>query len=178
MTVVFLGEINEHKGAFLLLDAWRQLADQPAGDRAELVLVGGGAVDEARARVRELGIADRVRVTGWMSPDEVRDLMRRAHVLALPSKFEGQPMAVLEAMAHGQCVVATDVGGVRELVGDCGVLLPRRDAASLAEALLEVVRDSGWRAELGRRAHRRVQERFDVNHTWRALDDIYQELTQ
>ena len=176
--VLFLGEVEDRKGAFLLLDAWSQLADGSFPGGADLVMAGGGAVAQARNRAEELGIADQVQVTGWVAPAQVEPLLSGSHVLVLPSTFEGQPMAVLEAMAHGLCVVATDVGGVSDLVDDCGVLLPVGDLASLVDALRHVISDTERRAKLGSRAFRRVQERFDVNLTWRALDALYEELAR
>jgi glycosyltransferase involved in cell wall biosynthesis len=176
--VLFLGEVEDRKGAFLLLDAWSQLADGPVRGGADLVMAGGGAVAKARNRAEELGIADQVRVTGWIAPAQVEPLLSDSHVLVLPSTFEGQPMAVLEAMAHGLCVVATDVGGVSDLVDDCGVLLPVGDLGSLVDALRDVVSDTERRAKLGSCAFRRMQERFDVNLTWRTLDELYEELAR
>lgn len=176
--VLFLGEIEDRKGAFLLLEAWSRLADAQLSFRAHLVMAGGGAVAQARNRAEELGVADQVQVTGWVGPDQVESLLCGSHILVLPSSSEGQPMAVLEAMAHGLCVVATDVGGIPDLVDDCGLLLPVGDLASLADALREVITDHARRAELGSLGFRRVQERFDVNLTWRALDSLYEELSR
>jgi glycosyltransferase involved in cell wall biosynthesis len=176
--VLFLGEIEDRKGAFLLLDAWSQLADLSLPGGHDLVMAGGGAVARAQNRVEELGIADQVQVTGWVAPAQVEPLLSGSHVLVLPSTFEGQPMAVLEAMAHGLCVVATDVGGVSDLVDDCGVLLPVGGLTSLVDALRQVISDTERRAKLGSRAFQRVQERFDVNLTWRALDGLYEELAR
>jgi glycosyltransferase involved in cell wall biosynthesis len=176
--VLFLGDIEDHKGAFLLLEAWSKLADGSFPGSADLVMAGDGAVVRARNMAEELGITDQVRVTGWVAPAQVEPLLSGSHVLVLPSTFEGQPMAVLEAMAHGLCVVATDVGGVSDLVDDCGVLLPVGDLASLVDALRHVISDTERRATLASRGFRRVQERFDVNFTWRALDALYEELAR
>lgn len=172
--VLFLGEVEDRKGAFLLLRAWESLAEELRGS-ARLLMAGGGAVEQARARVAELGIADMVDLTGHVSPREVEVMLSGSHILVLPSTFEGQPMAVLEAMAHGHCVVATDVGGMADLLGDAGVLLPSADLAALVEALREVVFDCGRRADLGARAFRRVEEKFDVNRTWTLLDALYRQ---
>lgn len=176
--VLFLGEIEERKGAFLLLQAWSRLADDSIPAGADLIMAGGGAVTEARARAEELGIGDQVQVPGWVTSDQVEGLLTSSHVLVLPSTFEGQPMAVLEAMAHGLCVVATDVGGVSDLLGDCGVLIPVGDEASLVDALRDVISNTERRTELGSRAHQRVQDKFDVNQTWKALDALYEELAE
>lgn len=176
--VLFLGEIEDHKGAFLLLEAWSHLADESSIDGSDLVMAGEGAVEQARVMAAELGIANQVRLPGWVSPSQVEPLLSGSHVLVLPSTFEGQPMAVLEAMAHGLAVVATSVGGVPDLVDNCGVLVPVGDVAALVDALRQVISDAERRAELGSRAFKRVQEKFDVNVTWRALDALYEELAR
>jgi glycosyltransferase involved in cell wall biosynthesis len=178
--VLFLGEIEDRKGSFLLLDAWRRFSDgtQPPG--TDLVLAGGGEVARARDQVAALGIGDEVRVPGWVEPVQVEALLESSHVLVLPSRFEGQPMAVLEAMAHGLCVVATDVGGIPDLVVDdvSGVLIPPDDGDALVAALRSVVGDSERRVRLGARAWDRVREEFDVDVTWRQLDALYEELAR
>lgn len=177
--VLFLGEIEDRKGAFLLLDSWRRISAETHPVRAELVLAGGGAVAAARARVAELGLADRVQLPGFVQPDLVESLLQRSHVLVLPSRSEGQPMAVLEAMAHGLCVIATEVGGVPDLIdGDSGILVPPEDEDALVAALSSVLADPAERARLGAGALARVRERFDVDKTWRELDTLYRELAR
>jgi glycosyltransferase involved in cell wall biosynthesis len=177
LNVLFLGEVEERKGAFLLLQAWGEFTRLPLPIEVNLVLAGGGAVARARRMVEELGIADQVRLTDWVPPERVESLLAESHVLVLPSNFEGQPMAVLEAMARGLCVVATDVGGIPDLVGDCGVLVPAGDVASLVAALCRVTQDNDLREQLGAGALRRVEECFDVNSTWKTLDSLYRQLT-
>lgn len=178
VNVLFLGQVSDHKGAFSLIEAWGQLPRTgPAGVNARLVLAGDGALDRARTLVGELGLSDEVEVVGWVSPDRVLGLVRQAQVLALPSRNEGQPMAVLEAMANGLCVVATAVGGLPDLVDEgCGVLVDSSDVPAFAQALRRVITDPAERASLGCNALQRVRERFDVELTWRKLDALYQEL--
>jgi glycosyltransferase involved in cell wall biosynthesis len=182
--VVFLGRIGDHKGAFALLDAWAELAHDArfsaAGKRAAtLTMAGDGEVERARDRVTELGIDDTVEVHDWLSESEVAKLLDHAHVLVLPSRNAGQPMAVLEAMARGLCVVATDVGGIPEMIGaGCGVLVPADDTAKLAAALQLVVRDHEFRTERGSAAYQRVKDQFDVAEVSRRLDALYREVTR
>lgn len=174
--VLFVGDLIENKGTFVLLEAWQRLSD---GSSAELTLVGTGDDDRVRRTLAELGLSGRVRLTGWVPPSEVEGLLDRSHVLVLPSRFEGQPMAVLEAMAHGLCVVATAVGGIPDLVDEeCGVLVPPDDVEALAGVLNSVISDSEKRTRLGAAALARVRERFDVDRTWRELDSLYEELTR
>ena len=174
--VLFLGAVCEDKGTFLLIDVWSdvvQAAPHKAG--LNLVVAGGGEVGKARARVSGLRLDDSVSVVGWVDHDEAERLLRSSQILVLPSRAEGQPMAVLEAMAAGLCVIATRVGGVPDLLDDtCGILVPVDDGPALREALLEVVADPAKRARLGEAGHRQAASRFDVDQVWRRLDRLYE----
>jgi glycosyltransferase involved in cell wall biosynthesis len=173
--VAFLGRIGEHKGTFRLLDAWAQLS----GIAATLTIAGDGEVERARNRVRELQLTETVEVRGWQSRDEVSELLASAQVLVLPSHSEGQPMAVLEAMARGLCIVASNVGGLPEMIGNgCGVLVDPYDISGIAAALRLVISDDELRARCGSAAHARFIERYDVRAVWPKLDALYQRLSQ
>ena len=176
--VLFLGDVSEEKGAFMLIDVWAQLASdtrRPAA--ARLVMAGAGEVERGRDHVQALGLGGEVSILGWVDPAGLEVVLRSSHVLALPSRNEGQPMAVLEAMARGLCVVVTDVGGVPDLVdADCAILIPVDQPVALLAALREVVTDHRRRAALGAAALRRVEERFDVEVAWRSLDSLYRKL--
>jgi glycosyltransferase involved in cell wall biosynthesis len=179
LRVVFLGRIGEHKGTFELLNAWARFASEhsSASDHilpARLSIAGDGQVEEARRRVTDLNIADTVEVSGWLSAEETAELLDRSHVLVLPSRGEGQPMAVLEAMARGLCVIASDVGGIPEMIaGGCGVLVQPGDAEGLSAALKRVVFDRDLRVRCGEAAHARASENFSIDSVWRGLDDLY-----
>lgn len=176
--VVFLGEIGERKGAFTLLEAWAKLAAEPEtlGD-AHLTLAGDREVKRARRLAEEDGVRGSVTVRSWLQPAEVADLLGRADVLVLPSRSEGQPMALLEAMAHGMCVVASDVGGIPEMLahGRAGMLVPPDDVEALGSALRRVLTDTGLRQELGAAARDRVLAEYDIDVVWRRFDTLYRE---
>ncbi|ODU04105.1 MAG: hypothetical protein ABS81_11725 [Pseudonocardia sp. SCN 72-86] len=176
--VVAVGDVSDAKGTFVLLDAWAKLtAELPPGS-ARLTVAGAGEVDRARTAVTDLGIGDSVEVTGWIRPGAVAGLFASADVLALPSRAEGQPMAVLEAMAHGLAVVATDVGGIPDLVGaDQGILVPRDDPEALTAALRVVVTDDARRTAMGEAGVAAVRERFDVDVVAGRLDALYRRVT-
>ncbi|MDT5007071.1 MAG: hypothetical protein QOJ24_4247 [Mycobacterium sp.] len=181
--VVFLGRIGDHKGTFMLLDAWAELVSDVrftagGGSAATLTVAGDGEVDRARDRVVELGIDDSVDIHDWLSESEVAKLLDHSHVLVLPSRNEGQPMAVLEAMARGLCVIATDVGGIPEMIGDgCGVLIAADDTERLTAALELVVHDREVRVGHGDAAYHRVKNQFEVTEVSRRLDALYREVT-
>ena len=146
--LLFLGRLGERKGVPELLAA---LGRPPLRERSwRLTLAGDGDVPAYRRRAAELGLADRVRFTGWVDEAATRALLGQAHVLVLPSHAEGSPMAVIEAMAHAVPVVATPVGGIPELVtsGVEGLLVPPGDADALAAALLRLLDDEPLRRSL------------------------------
>ncbi|MBO0885583.1 MAG: glycosyltransferase family 4 protein [Mycobacterium sp.] len=171
--VLFLGQISEGKGTFDLLDAW-SAAFGAADSVAQLTIAGDGELDRARRRVAELGLGASVHLPGWVSGPEVEALLCRSHVLVLPSHNEGQPMAILEAMAHGLCVVATDTGGIPDLIGDgCGLLVRVGEPSELAEALTRVVTRPDLRVELSGKAIQRAREQFDVTVVADRIDQLY-----
>ncbi|MET0452886.1 MAG: glycosyltransferase family 4 protein [Mycobacterium sp.] len=180
--VVFLGRIGDHKGTFRLLDAWAKLACEPGfstevGALATLTIAGDGETEQARRRIKELCVEDTVQVHDWLSEDETAKMLDSAQVLVLPSRNEGQPMAVLEAMARGMCVIATNVGGLPEMIGDgCGVMISPDDTEAIAAALREVVCDRELRARYGAAAHARVEDQFDTSTIGRRLDALYREV--
>ncbi|MGU3499857.1 glycosyltransferase family 4 protein [Mycobacterium sp. C31M] len=180
--VVFLGRIGTHKGTYNLLDAWAKLACEPGFsmvDRctARLTIAGDGDVERARKRIRELSLERSVEIHEWLSEKQVGELLDSAQVLVLPSRNEGQPMAVLEAMARGLCVIATAVGGLPEMIGDgCGVTIPPEDPEAITAALREVLADTEFRTRCGSAAHARVQAVFDTRTIARRLDALYREV--
>jgi glycosyltransferase involved in cell wall biosynthesis len=182
--VVFVGRIDENKGTFRLLDAWAELARDPdfgsdVGKFAFLTIAGDGDVEGARHRIRELHLEDTVEVRGWLSESDVGELLDHAQMLVLPSRSEGQPMAVLEAMARGLCVIASDVGGLPEMIGGgCGVLVSPDDIEAITAAMRRVIDDHESRARYGTAAYARVADQFDVRAVWPRLDALYREVSR
>lgn len=141
--IVYVGRLVETKGLRELLDAFRRLANT-SPDLA-LALVGDGTMREELERtVAALGLSDRVLMPGGVAPKEVAQWICAADLLTLPSWSEGYPNVVVEAVACGRPVVATDVGGTREIVNaGNGLLIAPRDAPALADALARAL-DANW----------------------------------
>ncbi len=156
--VLSVGRLTpDHKGQDVLLRAMVQVRDA-LGD-VRLTLVGTGRWrDELEALTAELGLADAVTFAGERSPDELAEDLARADVFTLASRREGLPLALLEAMAAGVPVVATDVGSVAEAVTpDAGVVVAPDDPLALADALVRVLGDEDRRAALAAGARRRAE---------------------
>lgn len=172
--VVFLGRVGDRKGTFTLLDAWAQ---RSAPVPAQLTIAGDGELDRARTVIADNGMSESVSLTGWLSPEATEALLCRADILVLPSRNEGLPMAVLEAMAHGVTVIATPVGDIPDVLDtSSGVLIPVDDPAALAAALDALLIDDARRTRLGDAARERIRERFDINAATATLDSIYQRI--
>lgn len=114
--VGYVGRLVPIKNPFLLLEAARQLSRQPSRSSFELLFIGDGELRPAlEKKVQEMGMSGRVRFLGWRQ--DLAVVYRMLDILCLTSKNEGTPVSLIEALAAGTPVIATDVGGVRELLG-------------------------------------------------------------
>ena len=156
--VAFVGVLERYKAVDVLLDAWPAVVARVPD--AQLVLVGAGSrQDEVEHRLAADGMASARRVDP-MPQAELSAVLDNASCLVLPSRSEGLPRIVLEAMARGRPVVASDVGGMRELVdSSTGRLVPAEDVLGLVEALVEVLADPGLARAMGSTARARAEQR-------------------
>jgi glycosyltransferase involved in cell wall biosynthesis len=172
--VTHIGRFAFQKNHALLVEAFAQVRSNAP---LYLLLVGGGELENAvREQVAGLGLASRVRFLGVRA--DVADILRASDVFVLSSRWEGNPMSVLEAMAAGLPVVSTAVGGVPELVreGETGLLVPSEDAGALAQALQALVDDAARRRAMGAAARQHAVAHFDIRHTVRGYEQLYEAL--
>jgi glycosyltransferase involved in cell wall biosynthesis len=168
--LIAVGRLQAPKDAVTLVRALAALRDRPF----EAVLVCDGpdrpAVEE---EVRRLGLESAVELLG--ERDDVPELLGTADVFVLSSNSEGLPLSILEAMAAGLPVVASNVGGVSEVVldGDTGLLVPPGDAQSFAAAIERLLEDPVLRGRLGEAGRIRVAEHFDLAAVHQAHLDLY-----
>jgi glycosyltransferase involved in cell wall biosynthesis len=142
-----------------LIEALGLLADLPF----EATLIGDGPLRESlEARVRELGLAERVHFLGRRPHSEIPDLLRGFDVLAMPSREEAWGVAAAEASATAIPVVATNVGGIPEIVvgGQTGLLVPPEDPLALADAIRRLAGDRDLRHRLGEAGRARIESMF------------------
>jgi glycosyltransferase involved in cell wall biosynthesis len=166
-----IGRLERQKGFDTLI---RALGDV---EGSTLVLVGDGNERAALERLAEsVGITDRVIWAGWS--DEPRRYLSTFDVFALPSRFEGFPLALLEALLARSAVVAGDVGSISEAVvdGKTGLLVPPDDPSALADAIRRLLAETGLRRQLGEQGRQLVLERFTAAHMTRAFESLYTEL--
>lgn len=170
VVLLFVGRVVRQKGLDLVLQALPAL---PAG--VTLRVVGDGPARPAlEAQAETLGIADRVSFLGWLGRDELPSAYAGADLFVFPSRDEGMPNAVLEAMAAGLPVMGTRIAGNRDLIvdGETGLMVEADDAAGLRMGLERLVKDPELRMRMGAQGRRRVLEHF----SWRAVASAYREL--
>ncbi|MEU8974055.1 GT4 family glycosyltransferase PelF [Streptomyces monashensis] len=136
---------------------------------------GGEAYRErCEALAADLGHADAVTFEGRV--DDIKDAYAAGNIVMLSSISEGFPFTLIEAMSCGRATVSTDVGGVREAVGDTGLVVPPRDPARMAAAVLELLGDPERRGRMGEAARLRVIDQFTLRRTIDTFRSIYLEL--
>lgn len=174
----FIGSFYHYEGLDLLVDAFARIAATTPD--AVLLLAGGGQERENLIRrIQELGIQDRVILPGRIPHDRVPGVYALVDVLAYPRHKMRltdlvTPLKPLEAMAMGKALVASDVGGHRELIrhNHTGLLFPAGDVDALAAALAKVFHDDAFRDELASRGPAWVRER----HTWERTTSVHEEI--
>ena len=175
--VLYVGLLTPRKGVLDLLAASRLLRER--GVAHELWLLGGTPDEgpKAEAEVRAALDAD-TRLLGTRLPEEMPAAFAEADVFCLPSWWEAMPLSVLEAMAAGLPVVATDVGDVARAVsdGETGFVVPSKAAEQLARALEPLLTDPERRRRMGAAGRDRVVEHFSADVTARAVSALYAEL--
>jgi glycosyltransferase involved in cell wall biosynthesis len=163
--LVCVGRLCEQKGQLLLLEAARLLAAQAI--EFELVLAGDGEMRaEIEALVIQYGLQSRVRITGWISSEQVRTEILAARALVLPSFAEGLPVVIMEAMALRRPVLTTYVAGIPELVraGENGWLFAAGAVDELAAALADcLAQPVEVLQRMGEAAYQRVLERHNID---------------
>lgn len=166
-----LGRLTEQKGFDLLVRALAELPD------ARLVIVGEGEERPAlEALARELGVEDRFELAGYDA--QARQRLAGFDVFALPSRYEGFPLAIVEAMLARLPVVATNVGSVAEAVidGETGALIPPEDERALTDALARLLGDPDERARLGAAGRSRAITRFLSDVMVADFERLYDEI--
>ena len=169
-----VARLEQEKGHPTLIDAWPTvLASFPA---ATLLMIGEGSrLDALTTQVRDLGLERSVIFTGRR--DDVPEVTKSLDVAVLPSYREAQGLTILEAMALSRPVVASNVGGIPEMIEDgrTGLLVRPHDPTALADAILRLLRDHPLADTLARAGHDMVHERFCVELMVRAVESIYDE---
>ena len=175
--VAFVGRLTAIKQPLLFMQSAARIAR--ADPCARFLVAGGGELErDMRTAAHAMGLGDRVQFLGWR-----RDLVpvyAAADVLALTSRNEGTPVALIESMAAGIAAACFDVGGVPDVitVPDLGVLVPPDDVDALGAAITNLFADERRRRAIGSRARASALSRFGIDRLVHDVDTLYRELVK
>lgn len=173
-TVLFLGWVIPTKGVGELVEAWSSLGSEKEGWRC--VIAGGGSL-EYREQLSQKFQPKCLEFLAELSHDDAMRLMATCDVVVLPSHTEGFPMVIVEAMAMGKAIIATNVGAIPELLSDeCGLLIEVNNADELSKALREMISDSSLRMKLGKNAQRKAHHELSMNVVFGQLLNLWRQL--
>lgn len=177
--LLFVGGLYDTKRVEVAIHALKELGDRghPA---ATLTIVGEGEPVYTRslhAEVARLGLDGRVRFEGRVEHDRLPEVFARASAVVIPSRYETFSITAIEAMACGRPVVASAVGGLKEVIDDGvdGLLVPTGDAPALAAAVQRLLDRPTWAAEVGARARQAVIRRFTLERFTAELESLLME---
>lgn len=172
-----VGRLVWQKGLTYFIQAIKHIVDselQIAGKIKFLIIGEGNERKSLEKLVMKLGIENNVIFTGFRK--DVKEILQALDIFVLPSIREGQPIILLEAMAMGKPIVATDIEGVNETVVDglTGILLPPRDPHLLAEAIMYSLKDSKKAQEMGQAGRKIAEEKFNLKDKIKQHAQLYE----
>lgn len=141
LKILFIGRLNKNKRPYCAIETIKRLSDK--GYEAKLTLIGGGECEELLQKsVRDLGVKNIVRFTGWISHNQVKEYLLKAHFLVLPSISEGWPKVLSEAFASGVFCIASSVSAISQILVNqqMGRILENISAINIADIIEETVK--------------------------------------
>ena len=174
LQVIFIGGLSKNKGVFDILRAVQLINNIDI----RFTFVGGGPVNEFVDYAKRIDVSGRVSFTGIISEEKKVDLFMHSHIFVLPSYAEGQPVAILEAMAAGLPIISTSVGSIPEIVvkGKNGFLIEPGDIKNLADKISALAEDSDLRKKISEHNYTQSRKLYDINRVFSEMGRVYNRL--
>lgn len=176
LNMLFMGMLGERKGIYDLLEVTKDLVHD--GYDVKLFIGGNGEIDKVKKVITELCLNKHVEVLGWVSGDEKVKLFNECDVYVLPSYNEGLPMAILEAMSLGKCVISTKVGGIPELInnGENGFIIQPGNKPELKNVLAKICENRRMLIDIGNNSFDTYKNGFSDEVIIPKIKGIYKKL--
>lgn len=183
--ILFLGQLAERKGAVVLIESCRNLAER--GTKFRCIIAGDGPERDSVERLASrYGLKDSVAMVGGVFQEQAREWLSSTDIFVLPciktaqGDMDGIPVVLMEAMACEVPVVSTRISGIPELIedGDSGFLVEENDAAALADALQLLIADKDLRLRLGKSGRQKVLREFDIDQSASRLAELLERSLQ
>lgn len=172
LNVLFLGWVEKNKGIYDIVTAVNN--HQILGSNFKFIICGKGSeLENVKDLVSKYALSDVFDFRGWVTGEDKLAILRKSHILILPSHREGLPNSILEAMASGCCVIASSVGAIPNVIEDKknGILIDKSDVNQLADALLSL-NSSQIRFNMGKKARETICNHHDINTVWRNVFSV------
>lgn len=171
--VLFLGRLGERKGVYDLMKAIPQIIRKVPD--AVFYFGGDGEIERCKEISQIQGTEDQVQMLGWIEKSEREYYLKNVSILILPSYHEGMPMAILEAMSYGLAVIATDVGGISQIIENnvSGIFIKAGDIEGLADAIIDLLQHQDKKRKIGQTGFERVREKFNAEKKIKELYNLY-----
>ena len=172
--LLFLGRLCKEKGINELLEAVKGLKQE----FSDLQLYLGGVWVEEELEKKAEMCGDYVHYLGWIDADKKKEYLQKCNIFVLPTYFEGLPISLLEGMAYGCACIATEVGGIPQVMTDRknGLMIPAKDVQALKDAIGELLINSYLQMEIGNAARKTVENNYEINKSVNKLVMIYKHL--
>ncbi|MHC4570459.1 MAG: glycosyltransferase family 4 protein [Planctomycetota bacterium] len=170
--IATVARLSREKGHKFLLQAAQEVVREVPN--VKFLIVGEGPIrEELENYCAELGISEHIIFTGFCP--NVVEILHSIDIMVLPSLTESFPHVILEAMSVGKPVIATDVGGVSEMIrhGETGLLIKPSDSEAMAESIILLLRNQAMRNKMGQNAQKRIELEFTLEHYIKQMQDLY-----
>jgi len=176
--VLYVGRLEFRKGVHLLIRAIPQVLEKIP--QAKFIFIGNdcGMKNYLLNKISEFGIKDSVEFIDQVPRENLISYYQQSALCVVPSLWENHPYVILEAMACGKPVIATDIGGIPEIIKDkiSGILVPPGSVLSLADSIIELLNDKKMQETLGRNARKYIEDRYGLKEVMQSTLNIYKEL--
>jgi len=171
--ILFVARLVPEKGCHYLIEAYERL-----DPKFKLVIAGGSSHSDEYVADLQKHASDRIIFTGYVYGDTLHELYTNAYCYVQPSTIEGLPVTLLEAVAYGNCVIASDIPANMEVVADAGVTFESQNVDDLCRALSMVINDPVLAREFGERAKVRGVEEYDYDSVTEKTEKLYRQVLE
>lgn len=170
--ILFLGRMCREKGIGELLSVMPKIKEK----YPDVHLYLGGIWEDQELQAEAAALKDYVTDLGWIGGAAKQNFLQECDIFVMPSYFEGQPVSILEAMANACGIVASDTGGIPDMIvdGQTGLLVPPKDAKTLEEKLLTILADPDFCRRLGENARRKAAAEYSMEQNINQLLAVYE----
>jgi len=160
----------------LLLKAFNDLSSE-LKNKASIFIIGEGTKSKELKRFIKETKLQGVNLLGSMPRAKVFEILKKSDIFVLISNWEGFPYTIIEAMSCGLPIIASDVGGIREVINnDCGILVKRGDKQGIKDALERLLKNPSLIKEMGKNARERLEKEFSLDKMLRETEQVYKKV--